>query len=65
MALFRYAQLRYEELVTNPIKTLMELYSKLGLDLDLSAVKAILKHLDQVPKTLQASVKNNYMSLYR
>lgn len=60
----RFAQLKYEDLVTNPVVTLIKLYKKLELDVDLSTIKAALRHLDEVPKKLDKG-KNNWQSVYR
>lgn len=60
----RFAQLKYEELVTNPVVTLTKLYQKLDLDVDLNTIKSALKHLDEVPEVVNQN-KNNYMSVYR
>ena len=52
----------YEDLVTKPKETLIEIYEKLNLPIDYYAIKAILRHLDTVPNIIKT---NSYTSVYR
>ena len=61
----QFAQLVYEDLVQNPVQTLLKLHEKLEMPTDLYSIRAILRHLDKVPKILVNSTSNSYMSLYR
>ena len=61
---FRYAQLVYEDLIREPVKTLSNLYQKLELPIDTWAMKAALRHLGEVPKAFENGT-DSYMSLYR
>jgi len=63
----RYAQLIYEDLVTNPVKTLIKLYHKLELPIDKAVIKAALRHLGEVPDVINGTNSNigSYMSVYR
>ena len=59
----RFAQLIYEDLVKNPIDTLTQLYKKLQLPIDVWSIRALQKHLEDLPSSI--NITNSYMSLYR
>ena len=61
--MFRYAQLVYEDLFSNPVTTLIKLYDELELPVDFFSIKALLRHIRDPPKGLQQN--NDFYSIYR
>ena len=66
----RYFLLKYEDLLTAPITTLVNLYQNLGLDFDISTADALYNHTralsvtEKIPKQSGKAV-NSYYSTYR
>ncbi len=56
----RYFQLRYEDMIQTPERTLQNLYAKLGLALDLDSIASLNRHLTSPP-----DIVGKYMSTYQ
>ena len=62
---FRYSLLKYEDLVTSPISTLVNFYSNLRLDFDTTVADALYNHTRATKEVVNAQQVNRYYSTYR